>query len=337
MVENWKKYPDRFTALALFLLADVGLWLFARFGACIALRGMTAQQRNLILNVLYYGHFIVLPVAYWTSHHKDGAAAIGCNSISVGDMLRSMGIALTCLILVMYLTALWTQLLRGLGIDVQDSQYVRPDSVSELLLSVVSGAIIAPIAEELLFRGMIFSAYRRQGALKGVWVSAVLFALMHASLVNLPGALFVGVVLALAMFWSESLLASLTIHTLYNAYVIVRNYLDSTSWMQHASESFNTTLGDLWFLLLGILAFLLVLSQLLGGMRRRYLMRTAARMGACSDQKQIPTAQELRECIQAQMHGAPQPMSAGTMLVLMAGIVSSGARLTLNVLKMLGG
>jgi membrane protease YdiL (CAAX protease family) len=78
--------------------------------------------------------------------------------------------------------------------------------------------VIAPVAEEFIFRGMLFPFIRQLGFPKLAWIGvSALFALIHA---NAPAfvALFV---FALALTWlyerTDNLLAPITAHALFNA------------------------------------------------------------------------------------------------------------------------
>ena len=88
----------------------------------------------------------------------------------------------------------------------------------EVGLQVVSVVIMAPIAEELLFRGILYNTIKHTGyPLAGMIISAALFALVHGSLaLTLP--LFV---MGLALAWvyekSGSIIAPMVMHATFNA------------------------------------------------------------------------------------------------------------------------
>jgi membrane protease YdiL (CAAX protease family) len=113
-----------------------------------------------------------------------------------------------------------------------------PPSVSggALLLNLLSAALIAPIGEEILYRGVIAQAWVRQsGARRAIVFSAIVFALAHT--LNIGGedigdALLVAAVafairlplgLALGWLWirRQSLLATITLHAAYNALIVL--------------------------------------------------------------------------------------------------------------------
>jgi membrane protease YdiL (CAAX protease family) len=112
--------------------------------------------------------------------------------------------------------------LKKMGWPVEDQRAV------ELILAAKSTAlkiylggfavILAPLAEEFIFRGLLFSGFKKIGWPKCGWILvSLLFALIHASApIFLP--LFV---FALALTWlyekTEGLLAPVIAHSLFNA------------------------------------------------------------------------------------------------------------------------
>ena len=86
-----------------------------------------------------------------------------------------------------------------------------------LWLSALTGSILIPIAEELLFRGIIFTEFRR--AFKpwlAILLNGLLFAVIHW---NLPQAGYVfvaGCVFAAAYYWSDALWLPIVLHMVYN-------------------------------------------------------------------------------------------------------------------------
>lgn len=96
-----------------------------------------------------------------------------------------------------------------------------PLSLWEYLLLMVVLAIAAPVAEELLFRGMIYPLLRRNlGVTAAVVLSAGLFAAVHVVLILLPALFVIGVVLALVRERSRSLWPCIALHALQNGSVV---------------------------------------------------------------------------------------------------------------------
>jgi membrane protease YdiL (CAAX protease family) len=78
-------------------------------------------------------------------------------------------------------------------------------------------AIVAPVAEEFLFRGLILHGLsRNHSRSKAILVSALLFALFHANALQFAGAFVLGVVFAWWTIETGSLLPCIVGHQLIN-------------------------------------------------------------------------------------------------------------------------
>ncbi|MCP4118387.1 MAG: CPBP family intramembrane metalloprotease [Desulfobacteraceae bacterium] len=87
----------------------------------------------------------------------------------------------------------------------------------ELVLFFITGGLIAPIAEEIIFRGILYSFLRQFGCPMAVILSTVIFAGFHVNGSGIPLFQIVGgVVFALAFERSQSLAAPIIIHSLGN-------------------------------------------------------------------------------------------------------------------------
>ena len=77
-------------------------------------------------------------------------------------------------------------------------------------------AILPAVFEEFFFRGILAVEYERRGAVRAALMSALLFALCHFDIHNLPVYLFSGALFALVLFATDSLIATMLLHTVYN-------------------------------------------------------------------------------------------------------------------------
>ncbi len=106
------------------------------------------------------------------------------------------------------------------------SQGVQSTAAAAVIITVIKTVILAPIAEELTFRGLIF---RRMEVYTSFWpaaiVSSVLFALYHMNLLQGIYAFLYGIVLCLIYSKFRNILAPLIMHAAANAFTLVFTYL----------------------------------------------------------------------------------------------------------------
>lgn len=93
--------------------------------------------------------------------------------------------------------------------------------------------------EETLYRGIIFTAFRKRSILTGIVVSALCFGLMHLNFNQMLYAVYLGVIFALIVEATGSLVSTMILHMLFNAvntaYVYILPVL--YEWMgQYSSE-----------------------------------------------------------------------------------------------------
>ncbi|MBI4863256.1 MAG: CPBP family intramembrane metalloprotease [Candidatus Riflebacteria bacterium] len=92
----------------------------------------------------------------------------------------------------------------------------RTTSLHAIAVVVFAALVLAPVSEELFFRGVLYRAARAQlGEVQGVVLSALLFAVLHVDRPVLLMALL-GVLLALAYRATGTLVASIGAHFLFN-------------------------------------------------------------------------------------------------------------------------
>lgn len=80
----------------------------------------------------------------------------------------------------------------------------------------VSAVLLAPLTEELLFRGLTLHLFAPYGEKRAMLFSALAFSLAHASLFQIPYAFAAGLLLAAVATVGRSLLLPLVFHVAYN-------------------------------------------------------------------------------------------------------------------------
>ena len=92
-----------------------------------------------------------------------------------------------------------------------------PTKQNDILLFFLIGGIVAPVAEEVFFRGLLYGFFRRWGVIAALFLSTLLFVLPHIGSHGLPVTQMVGGLLfAIAYEVEGSLMVPITIHVLGN-------------------------------------------------------------------------------------------------------------------------
>ena len=108
-------------------------------------------------------------------------------------------------------------LLASLGFETEPQAAQRAIALVDPWLVVVSVVILAPIAEEVFFRGVAFNAWLRERGARWAYVgSSALFALTHVSVVALVPIFLLGLALAWVYRRTGNLLAPIAMHVTVN-------------------------------------------------------------------------------------------------------------------------
>ena len=98
--------------------------------------------------------------------------------------------------------------------------------------ALVKVAVIAPIVEELIFRGIILQGLRRNySAFTSVFMSALLFSLFHLNPWQMPTTFILGLLLGWIMVMNNNILLSILGHSVNNLMVL----LSMTYWEKISS------------------------------------------------------------------------------------------------------
>ncbi len=100
------------------------------------------------------------------------------------------------------------------------------------IFAFISIALVAPIFEEIIFRGVILEQLnKRCGFTKSIIISSLLFGIYHGNIHQGINGFFIGLVLGIIYLRSGTLILSIFLHFINNAFFIVLEYMsiDSTT------------------------------------------------------------------------------------------------------------
>lgn len=151
---------------------------------------------------------------------------------ALGDVAWGAALTLPIVFLAALVSAL---LIQGTG-AAPESPLPPSDDSRALLINLLSAVVVAPIGEEILYRGVIAQAWGRQsGARRAIVFSTIVFAFAHTlnvggesigDAVAIAGVAFaIRLPLGLALGWlwvrRRSLLATIVLHAAYNAVLVL--------------------------------------------------------------------------------------------------------------------
>ncbi len=119
-------------------------------------------------------------------------------------------------------------------------------SALALVLGIVVIAVLAPVVEELVFRGFLAEAFRARGTRIAVLISAVAFSIAHLQLAGFRYYVAMGVVFTL-VYLRRGLIGSIAAHAAFNGMLIIVALAASHgSAQQVRTADFSVTLPAAW-------------------------------------------------------------------------------------------
>jgi hypothetical protein len=199
-----------------------GLWLAGTVGLVFAAPQFPAQF-DLGLLITVWELVLIVP-AWWFAvrKHKTGWKALGLTpfkadtlAIGCGLMLVSFGFNL-----------FYNLFLMLFGLRAQMDLTVLFDQTASPWLLLLGGVVIAPLAEEIFFRGFLFAGLRdRHGWRRAALISAGLFAVLHLQPLTFLPIFLLGLVFAYLYHRSESIWPAVIMHMLTNGMSLGAAYL----------------------------------------------------------------------------------------------------------------
>ncbi|MBR1443256.1 MAG: CPBP family intramembrane metalloprotease [Firmicutes bacterium] len=116
------------------------------------------------------------------------------------------------------------------------------NSVSEMLYEnmrygyfsmIISIAVMPAICEELIFRGIMLSGYKKAGIKKAAIITGLFFAIAHLNEQQFFYAMFMGILFAYFVYYTNSIFSSILSHFVINATQITALYASGILYPQH--------------------------------------------------------------------------------------------------------
>ena len=155
------------------------------------------------------------------------ADTFGFNRKNTGRCLMlGLVTGLGLVLISMVLALLTSQLIHALGDQAEPQklvtliaeEYSKKENIRTLIFFVVMAVVVAPIAEEILFRGILYPAIKQIGYPRLAAIgTALLFALFHVNLLTFASLTVVALGLIALYEFTDNLLAPITAHAVFNA------------------------------------------------------------------------------------------------------------------------
>lgn len=148
---------------------------------------------------------------------RELAASLGLTRFRARSLWRPLAVMVGCYAML----AAYAAIVEALGISALEPQSTLPEEVAlapaTLALAGVSAVALAPLAEEVFYRGLLFGELAQRGFWPAAILSGAVFSAAHFDVGSLIPFFIIGVALAW-LFWRRGdLWESVAFHMLFNA------------------------------------------------------------------------------------------------------------------------
>lgn len=172
--------------------------------------------------------FLLTPLAYGKIKSYDTIRGMGFEGrFSLWAALLTIPLSVALICLGQPLAEGFIRLVALIGYDTSAATSIIPSTPGELVATLILVALLPAVAEEYIFRGCIARSFARKGYVFAVFMSALLFAIMHGSPLQLVHQFLIGVVCAVLFFATRSLWPPIILHFLNNAIALVLGYMQN--------------------------------------------------------------------------------------------------------------
>lgn len=179
-------------------------------------------QTALMQGVLFHGVALFVVWLFIRSRNSSWDVAFGMNWRSLRHAAAQGLIGYVGIVPVVFTISMIYQLFlyaAGYPVTLQDvvEIFLEPQSPWSLFSLMVLAVVVAPLVEEMLFRGILLPVLlKKVGLGTAVVISSILFAGIHQHLPSLAPLFVLSVVLSLLYVYSGSLWSSIILHAVFN-------------------------------------------------------------------------------------------------------------------------
>lgn len=153
---------------------------------------------------------------------------------------------------------IYSSIIEWQGLTIPSPDFTIPTETRYLVLFILYTCVIAPIFEEIIFRGFILRSMSKYGNLTATIVSSVMFSMFHFNLVQFINPVLMGIIFCFITIKSNSIKSSIIAHMFNNSLIMFTSVMGMfNSTVIQAGYSFI-------YLLLGFTAFVMFVKSYFG-------------------------------------------------------------------------
>ena len=205
-------------------------------GASLTLSDWLEQTENLILKMGISQLILAIPtMGFLCMSGIPFREAVRLKPLKFGRILMIILLAELLLPMVMFINALSMLITENVVANNMEDFANLP-----LAAGLLMTAAIPAFLEESIYRGLFYNEYRKVGLWKGIFLSSLLFALMHMNLNQFCYAFVMALVFGIVLEVTDSILSVMIIHLWINGTSVVTIHLNKMSQLIYGTEVVET-------------------------------------------------------------------------------------------------
>ena len=227
-----KPWQGRRAVFYVLALVTALFWVFMVMGLLQNMHAVNLSKEDTLGNLMlatlsFHGTALLVTAAFLWWQHISWSDAFGFSKASARRALITGLVSAVVLFPVGFgLRALCVWLVYGVEAKAPEQDAVQMlenlQSPALLVYFILFSTVIAPVAEEIVFRGVFYPAVKQQGFPKlALWGTAIFFGLIHWNLPAFLPLVLLGVALAVLYEWTNNLLTNIAAHSIFNAFNLV--------------------------------------------------------------------------------------------------------------------
>lgn len=208
--------------LGIFFCLCVGTLLAALVRGSVTPSATPSVARIVVSALTFQGAVIVLTWRFLREHQTNWAAGFGFKQN------RPKAVGLGVLLILLFLPVGWSlqmlaiKTMRHFGAEPTEQLALtalrNSGTIPQFIALGIVTVLLAPIAEELLFRGVLYPAVKQRGYPRAaLWGTSALFAAIHFNVAIFVPLLLLAVLLVWLYEKTDNLLAPIAAHVAFNA------------------------------------------------------------------------------------------------------------------------
>ena len=209
------------TALGIVIISILSAFIAGGLVLGIGLSNPESSQKyyTFISFIIGQGFMIVPLLWFLKSKQEPILKRLRLNSISYDTLIQTIMLSLGVIILSDELDRIIQSFFPAPEYIVDLNGLLRPETLLGFILLFIAVAIIAPIGEELLFRGFFQQVLEKhwKDVTRAILITALLFSMLHMNPYWFAQIYILGVILGFIAWKTQSVLPALILHGMNNA------------------------------------------------------------------------------------------------------------------------